>query len=226
MAQKNIIKVYSTQIAEQWDKETFDRLMNVIPKDLQDRVLAEKGWENQHGSLARKLMLWHAMSEIGADMSDLFECLEFTESGKPFIVDAPNFSLANDGAVAVCAISETSILGIDVERLKPINLSDYREEMTYLEWREIYSHIIPLRRFYEFWTIKESVLKADGEMVGGDIKEIYIQPDVAFFNAKNWYIYPAELEYYGYINFLVCSNPHADVEVIDVNIPELVFKGA
>ncbi len=219
----NSIKVYSTQVTEKWSDEVFDGLMRVIPQDLRDRVLEENGWEKQHGSLARKLMLWHGMNEMGANMNDLFECLEFTKSGKPYIIDAPHFSLANDGAVAVCAISETSILGIDVERLKPLNLSDYREKMTYLEWREIYSHIIPLRRFYEFWTIKESVLKADGEQENVDIKEIYIQPDIAFFNAKNWYINPAELDYYGYVCFLVSSNPHADIEVIDVDLP-LLFE--
>jgi 4'-phosphopantetheinyl transferase len=223
MASKNNIHVYTTQIIEPWPQEVFDRMMNIIPKDLQLKVMEEEGWEDQHGSLARKLMLWHGMEEIGANMSDLFESLEFTKSGKPFIVDAPHFSLANDGAVAACAISEESILGIDVERLKPLNLSDYREEMTYLEWREIYSHMIPLRRFYEFWTIKESVIKADGQLENVDIKEIYIQPDIAFCNAKNWYIHPAELEYYGYISFMVSSNPHADLEVIDIDLLE-IFK--
>jgi len=217
----NSIKVYSTQVTERWSDEGFSALMDIIPLDLQQRVNAEKGWENQHGSLARKLMLWYGMNEMGANMNDLFECLEFTKSGKPYIRDAPHFSLANDGAVAVCAISETSVLGIDVERLKPLNLSDYRNEMTYLEWREIYSRIIPLRRFYEFWTIKESVLKADGEQENVDIKEIYIQPDIAFYNAKNWYINPAELDYYCYTCFLVSSNPHADIDVINVDLLEI-----
>lgn len=218
---KNTIKVYTTQVSDQWSDETFNALMEIIPEDLRRRVREEKNWENQHGSLARKLMLWHGMNEMGANMNDLFECLEFTKSGKPYIIDAPHFSLANDGAVAVCAISESSVLGIDIERLKPLNLSDYREKMTYLEWREIYSHMIPLRRFYEFWTIKESVLKADGDQENVDIKEIYIQPDIAFLNAQNWYINPIDIEYYGHICFMVASNPHADIEVIDVDIPEL-----
>ena len=217
----NQIKVYTTNVSERWSEEVFERMMNTIPKDLQDRVLKEETWEEQHGSLARKLMLWHGMKEIGANMNDLFESLQFTDSGKPYIVDAPHFSLANDGAVAVCAISETCVLGIDIERMKPLNLSEYRDMMTYLEWREIYSSMIPLQRFYEYWTIKESVIKADGEFKQEDIKEIYIQPDVAFCNAKYWYIYPAELEYYGYVSFLVSSNPHADVEVIEVDLPSI-----
>lgn len=221
MPQDNIIKVFCTHIPEEWAEGEFDRLMQVIPKDLQRKVLEEDGWENQYGSLARKLMLWHGMGELGYDMSQLFSQLDFTASGKPFVENAAHFSLANDGAVAVCAVSDTSILGIDLERLKPINLTDYREKMTFLEWREIYSHVIPLRRFYEFWTIKESVIKADGEFETSELKEIYIQPDVAFCNGKYWYINPVEIEYYGYLSFMVCSIPHAEIDIIELDLPKL-----
>ncbi|MEZ4720730.1 MAG: 4'-phosphopantetheinyl transferase superfamily protein [Flavobacteriales bacterium] len=221
MAKKNLVKVYTTHISEPFSKDLFDRMMDTIPLELQEKVLEEEGWENQHGSLARKLMLWHGMNDFGANMNDLFESLQYTKTGKPFIIDSPNFSLANDGAVAVCAISETSVMGVDVARLKPINLNDYQEDFTYLEWREIYSHMIPLRRFYEFWTIKESVIKADGESNKPDLKEIYIQPDVAFSNGKNWYVYPVEIDYYGYVSYIVTSNPHADVEVVDIDLSKL-----
>ena len=197
-------------------------MMKLLPESLQKLVLEEEGWEDQHGNLARKLMLWYGMDQMGADMNDLFDCVQFTDTGKPFIIEAPHFSLANDGGVAVCAISETSVLGIDVERMKPLNLSDYRDAMTYLEWREIYSHMIPLRRFYEFWTIKESVIKADGTQKNPDIKEIYIQPDSAFFNAQDWYINPIEFDYYGYVSIMVSSNPHADVELEHVDLPTLL----
>ncbi len=225
MSVSNEIKVYATQVLEPWPKATFDGLMELIPQELQELVLKEEGWENQHGNLARKLMLWYGMEQMGADMNDLFESVQYTESGKPYIVEAPHFSLANDGAVAVCAISEISTLGIDVERMKPLNLANYREMMTYMEWREIYSHMIPLKRFYEFWTIKESVIKADGTQVNPDIKEIYIQPDSAFFNANDWYIHPIDFEYYGYVAIMVCSDPHADVDVIQVDIPTLFADG-
>lgn len=221
MESKNNIKVFTTEITEPWSEDVFERLMKIIPEELRVKVLGEKGWENQHGSLARKLLLWHGMKECGANINDLFGTLKFTKTGKPYIVDAPHFNLANDGAVAICAISKTSILGCDIERLKPLNLSDYRDRMTYLEWREIYSHILPLRRFYEFWAIKESVIKADGELEHKDLKDIYIRPDIAFCDAKYWYISPIELEYYGYVAFLVSSNPHADVEVIEIDLPQV-----
>lgn len=218
---QNTIRIFTCQIEEPWPDSIFKSMMNLIPKSLQDKVLEENGWEAQHGSLARKLLLWHGMNEMGTDMNDLFECIQYEESGKPYIVDAPNFSLANDEAVAVCALSKSSVLGVDIERQKPINLSDYREQMTYAEWREIYSHVIPLRRFYEFWTIKESVLKADKFMRSFDLKEIFIQPDVAFCHGKYWYINPIETDYYGYTCHVVSSLPHADIQQEEVDLLEV-----
>jgi 4'-phosphopantetheinyl transferase len=216
----NNIHVYTTKVDAPWDEKTFNALMALMPEELQMRVNEEEGWEARHGSLARKLLLWHGMNKLGTDMNDLFDSIQYEESGKPYIVDAPNFSLANDEAVAVCALSNTSVLGIDIERQKPINLTEFREQMTYAEWREIYSHVIPLRRFYEFWTIKESVLKADKFMRSFDLKEIFIQPDVAFCNGKYWYINPIETDYYGYICHAVTSLPHAEIYQEEVDLLE------
>jgi len=217
----NIVKVYSTHVTEPWAAGEFERLLHLLPESLRQKVLKEEGWEEQYGNLARKLMLWHGMQQMGVNTEGIFERIQHMNSGKPFIPDAPHFSMANDGTVAVCALSHSSILGIDVERIKPINLADFRDKMTFLEWREIYSDIIPLRRFYEFWTIKESVIKADGDVTEKvSIKDIFIQPDVAFCNAKYWYINPVELDYYGYLSFMVCSAPHAEIELISVDIRE------
>lgn len=217
---RNSIIIYTTKIDEPWSKPVFDAMMELIPKKLQEKVLEETGWENQHGSLARKLLLWFGMNEMGTDMSDLFESIQYEASGKPYIVDAPNFSVANDESAAACALSKTSVLGVDIQRQRPINLSEYRDQMTFQEWREIYSHVIPLRRFYEFWTIKESVLKADKFMRNFDLKEIFIQPDVAICNGKYWYINPIETEYYGYLSHVVSSLPHAEIIHEEVDLLE------
>ena len=221
----NKIHIYTSQIESPWPVEVFQKMMQLIPAELQEKVLSEVGWEKQYGSLARKLLLWHGMNVLETDMNDLFECLEYEPSGKPFIVDAPHFSLANDESVAVCALSNHSVLGVDIERQKPVDLSQFREQMTYKEWREIYSHVIPLRRFYEFWTIKESVLKADKMMDRFDLKEIFIDPDVAFCHGNYWYINPIETTYYGYICHVVSSLPHAEIIYEEIDLLD-IFKDA
>lgn len=224
MPAPNRIQVYFTRNDTALPEAEFDALMGSLPFDLQQKVLEETGWEDQLGSLSRKIMLWVAMKQAGVDMTARFNEMQFSSAGKPFLPGAPHFSLANDGAIATCAISADGVLGIDVARQKPINLSDYREKMTFMEWREIYSHVIPLRRFYEFWTIKTSVIKADGTLKGIDVRDIYIQPDVAFYNARYWYINPVEIEVYGYLSFLVSANPHAEIEVSELNLSAIALQ--
>lgn len=214
----NIVQVYCTHITEPWEQKEFDRLLGLLSAEMQKSVLMETGWEEQYGNMARKLLLLHGLKKASFDLKEPLQQIQYTPTGKPYIPNAPNFSAANDGTVAVCALSSTSVLGIDVERIKPTNLADFREKLTFLEWREIYSDIIPLRRFYEIWTIKESVIKADGEAGKSKIKDIFVQPDVAFCNAKYWYINPVELDCYGYLSFMVCSAPHAEIEIVNVDL--------
>lgn len=215
---KNNIKVYTTLIENEWSEEEYKSLLNFLPESVQKKVEAEETWEERYGVLARKLMFFHGMWEHGTDTNEIFDHIQRMPSGKPYIVDAPNFSIANDGAAIVCAMSNDSTLGIDIERTKPVNLNDFRDSMTYLEWREIYSDMIPLRRFYEFWTIKESVIKAEGDIKLQDPKDIFIRPDVAFCNEKYWYIHPLEIDYYGYVAFLVISNPHPEIITEEIDL--------
>lgn len=220
MREESIIKAYITNFEEQWSKEDFDRLMGFIPEALHENVLKHDDWEMVQGSLARKLLLIHGLKESGMDAERILEKVAFMPSGKPYIPEAPNFNLANDGTWAVCSISNVAELGMDLERIKPINLSEYQSQMTYPEWREIYSHMIPLRRFYEFWTIKESVIKADGENKNVEVKDIFIQPDLAFCHARYWYIHPVEVDY-NYVCFLVSSQPQQEVVIEEVNLLEV-----
>lgn len=210
------IRVFTSKFNEPWAQEEFNRLIRLVPEELHESIMKYDDWELRQGSLARKLLLIHGLKQFGLDIDQILTRVLFTEKGKPYLDGGPHFTLANDGNCAVAALCSDSVLGIDLERIKPINLSDYQAQMTYLEWREIYSHVIPLRRFYEFWTIKESVIKADGERETA-LKDIYIQPNVAFCHATYWYIHPVEVDY-GYVCFLVCSDPHMDIELEEVDL--------
>ncbi len=217
MKDTGIIKVYTANFEEPWPESDFNRLMTYIPESLRENVLKHDEWELVHGSLARKLLLIHGMKQEGLTESEILDSVEFMTSGKPYIPDAPHFNLSNDGTWAVCCLARDGELGVDLERIKPINLSDYQSQMTYPEWREIYSHMIPLRRFYEFWTIKESVIKADGERESIAVKDIFIRPDVAFCHARYWHIHPVEIDY-SYVCFLVCSHPQQEIVMEEVDL--------
>ena len=90
------------------------------------------------------------------------------KKGKPYSIDNPNlnFNISNSGKTAVIAFSYDSEVGIDIEQIR--HLPDLDELIT----RNFTSREIKfitakaeekVRRFFRFWTVKESYLKAIGE---------------------------------------------------------------
>lgn len=88
--------------------------------------------------------------------------------GKPFSEDQPNlrFNLSNSANLVAIAFTYDSEIGIDIEQIRP--LPDL-EEMIQSNFSTNEIKIIQskpeetLKRFFRFWTLKESYLKAIGE---------------------------------------------------------------
>ncbi|MFC2123324.1 4'-phosphopantetheinyl transferase family protein [Bacteroidota bacterium] len=90
------------------------------------------------------------------------------KKGKPYSIDDPGlyFNMSNSGKTAVIAFSLDSEVGIDIEQIR--HLPDLDELITRnFTTSEIkFINAKPeerIRRFFRFWTLKESYLKAIGE---------------------------------------------------------------
>jgi 4'-phosphopantetheinyl transferase len=116
-----------------------------------------------------------ALREILASCLDVAPAsLEFGEGthGKPFLA-APahgrslRFSLSHSGEIALVALSLGREVGVDVERVRPLDDLDgfVARYLSPLE-RETLSRVTAgdrLRAFFETWTLKEAYLKACGD---------------------------------------------------------------
>lgn len=85
----------------------------------------------------------------------LISLLGQTESGGPNQIE---FSLSHSGSYAACAIASVPV-GIDIERHKSDNAGVARRFFTRSECEDITDD----ERFYLYWTLKESFLKAVGQ---------------------------------------------------------------
>lgn len=88
--------------------------------------------------------------------------------GKPYSIDDPGlyFNMSNSGKLAVFAFSRDSEVGIDIEQIRHLpDLDDMiiknftSREVRYINAKTNERTI----RFFRFWTVKESYLKAIGE---------------------------------------------------------------
>lgn len=91
------------------------------------------------------------------------------EHGKPFAENLPIFfSMSHSGNFIVCAVSDNEI-GIDIEKIRPINLKAAAKFATPEETDYINSSS---NGFFEIWTLKEAYFKCIGTGLGTDIKKV------------------------------------------------------
>jgi 4'-phosphopantetheinyl transferase len=92
---------------------------------------------------------------------------QYTASGKPFLPHNIEFNLTHSENHALLAVARSPV-GIDIERLRPIDGLDYIVNSTFTpDERQaiatIENPIDKIRAFFRCWTCKEAYMKAKGE---------------------------------------------------------------
>ncbi len=89
--------------------------------------------------------------------------------GKPRLADHPSvhFSLSHSGDQAVLAVSEQREIGIDIERVRPLEHLDLARRYFHSNEVAAIESVKPpdeqLLAFFRIWTLKEAVVKAIGK---------------------------------------------------------------
>ena len=88
--------------------------------------------------------------------------------------------------------------------------------MTATQWNEINNSENPIQTFYKYWTIKESVIKADGRGFYIPLEQLEVENNTVQVDDKMWFVN----------NFVVAngySTALATNRVSNFNIHELDF---
>lgn len=120
-----------------------------------------------------------------------------SEKGKPYAADLNvHFNVSHSAGIVVCAVSDKEI-GIDIEKIKPINPEAAKKFACPDEIDYIVSHE---NGFFEIWTLKEAYFKCIGSGLGSNIKSVCFNIDgdniicsdpdynCSFVNIKDGYI--------------------------------------
>ena len=182
-----MIDVWYTNFTLKPSREIWDLYFQRIPTGLRDKICRFHRWQDQTAGLLGKILLLEGLSEYGYP-SDCLNGLSYTEYGRPFLSGAIDFNISHSGEYVVCAISDTAKVGVDIERRRSIELKDFDNYMTPAQWEAIYASSRPFEKFFEFWTIKESVLKVDGRGLSLSLLDIQVDGDKALTQENIWHI--------------------------------------
>lgn len=134
-------------------------------------------------------------------------------------VENADISISYSGEIAVCALSANGRIGIDIERLRPIDTGDFDRvlpeslmELLRADRTESRQKDGDEERFFHAWTRLESVIKADGRGLSAPLGDIVFSVRRAYLGAETWHLNTLSI-IDGYVCSIATYVPAAKFEV-------------
>lgn len=203
-----MIRVYYTQAQvenispgelENWSRAAVEELPSVKREQILrlrpplSRFISALGWQLVKFAFRRSAYPDFELSQ-----------LRFEEQKKPRWPGKADFNLSHSGSLLACALTDNGLVGIDVEQVRMFK-DDAR----------MFEHILspqetlppePGRHelFFQYWTRKEAVIKAEGSSGVWNMAEARLQESHAYYKNTAWHLYPLELVA-GYASCIACD---------------------
>lgn len=164
---------------KQWNK-----LMVVLSISERNKIYRFKKKSDAEISLLSRYLLRSILSSyIGIKPCELI--LATNKYGRPILkyprIKNLDFNISHSGEWIVLGISHNSRVGIDIEKILPIDITIAKNYFTNQELRYLHSQKgFELENFYKIWTLKESFIKAIGDGLSYSLKDLYFK-----FNKDN-----------------------------------------
>lgn len=165
----------------------FIQYLQKVPKSIQNDILRYRRQEDRWAKLLGKLLVMEGMNQLGYEKVDLNN-LQYTIHKRPYLLQKPDFNISHSGAYVICAFSNQNTIGADIEEIKEIDINDFKNMFSKEEWLAINNAENSLRKFYSYWTAKESLLKADGRGIMTELDKVRIERSHGKFENKKWFL--------------------------------------
>lgn len=180
--------VLYTKILEDFHNELLNRYIHLFNAELQEKILKYKKWDDCQRSLLGYVLLSNGLERLGMSTHFINEIM-FNDFGKPYIKGCPiYFNISHSKEIVVCALSNQTEIGIDIEYIQPICFRNFRPFMLSSEWSKIKEEDNCLDEFYHYWTQKEAVLKADGSGLSTNLRSFEIKNGRTYINNDFFYV--------------------------------------
>jgi len=179
-----MIRVFYSPIGERLAQQAWDRYGAALPEPLRMRISRYRRWEDRQAGLFGKLLLAEGLRRCGRPAH--LENLIRDGAGRPFLDGEMDLNISHSGDYAVCAISPAGRVGIDIEKVRSIDVADFQRQMTSDQWEAILASEDRVETFFRLWTQKEAVTKADGRGIAIPLETIVLRGGRAFLDDAVW----------------------------------------
>lgn len=171
---------------------------NLIPRD---HYWEDKTYLNH---LLARWVCQKMISELGFS-NEIWNSLSIGIHGKPKI-DAPvDFSISHSHDCIAVAIADSGLVGIDVEKIRPVPFQEYKDQFSDTEWQSIENAADSEKEFFRLWTRKESIAKMSGLGMQVPFDRIHVRNTHGYIQDRNLTGFFSEINVDRYC-VCICSN--------------------
>lgn len=158
-----------------------------IPQPMQAQVRRYRKWQDAQACLAGKILLQNGLESLTND-GDALSRICYNELGRPFMPGGPDFNISHAGAYVVCALGGWQRVGIDLERVRETDIELFRNQVSLHDWNLICAAPDKTNAFYEYWTRREAVAKADGRGLGVPVPGMAATGGTVRLDGETWHL--------------------------------------
>jgi 4'-phosphopantetheinyl transferase len=214
-----MVDVLMAENSMRMDARQRKRLTEAFPITMIERAQKFRRWEDAQAYLFSKYLLVEALQKYGVG-NQILEEMKYTAYNRPYL-DLPtaiDFNISHAGNYIICAVTDHGKIGVDIEKIHEVDISDFSGQLTEEELLLIKEAPDKYAEFFRIWTIKEAVIKADGRGLSIPLNEIAIGSPTRV-EEKIWQIHKLETEP-GYIaHIAVDEDHHGEIVLRRVSMP-------
>jgi len=168
-------------------EDLLQALMSNLPEAMHPDITRFQRWQDRQATLLGKMLLSHVIQDLGQALSALSQ-LNMNPYKRPYLPGYPDFNIAHSGEWVTLALVDQGSVGIDVEQKKPVDLAPYRSICAPEEWSLLQQATDRQAAFFDLWTRKEAVCKADGMGLYRHLERINTLQNPVILEDRAWHL--------------------------------------
>ena len=177
-----------TYLTNENNDSFFADAQNNFSEEFINKISNYKRWEDAKATVLGRLLLAYGLKHFyNYDLEQLK--MRYSKDKKPYLEDsAIQFNISHSKELIVCAITSLGDVGVDVEKINELNIDDFKDQFSSLEYRRMRNSKNALESFYHHWTQKEAIVKAHGSGLNIPLNSFEINNNTTIIENKQYFL--------------------------------------